>query len=147
VVGELGNGCDLAVEVLLKGLLEGSHDANELVTREIGGALEAAEVLLELDQTGEEGLYGWQITSVGSRKTKLGRPQPLTMLLVCFLEHGLVVQQLLDLGEERGLLVVMVRFDELEPGEAVPDEISLVLVLNDGGLVVDGVVAAEDRVV
>ena len=50
------------------------------------------------------------------------------MLLMCFPKNRLVPQQLLDLGEERGFLVVMVRLDKLEPGEAIPNKIGLVLV-------------------
>ena len=74
-------------------------------------------------------------------------PQELTMLLMSFPKYRFVPQQLLDLGEERGLLVVMVRLDKLEPGEAVPNKVGLVLVENERGLVVDGIVATEDRVV
>jgi hypothetical protein len=69
------------------------------------------------------------------------------MLLVGLLEYRLVVQQLLDLGEQCSLLVVMVRLDELEPGEAVPDEVGLVLVENNRRLAVDGVVTTENRVI
>ena len=50
------------------------------------------------------------------------------MLLMRFPKYRFVPQQLLDLGEERGLLVVMVRLDKLEPGEAVPNKVGLVLV-------------------
>jgi len=80
---------------------------------------------------------------------KLGtiRPPKLTMLLVRFLEYRLVLQQLFDLGEQRSFLVVVVRLDELVPGQAVADEVGLVLVGNDRGLLVDGVVAAEDGIV
>ena len=69
------------------------------------------------------------------------------MLLMRFPKYRFVPQQVLDLGEERGLLVVMVRLDKLEPGEAVPNKVGLVLVENERGLVVDGIVATEDRVV
>ena len=69
------------------------------------------------------------------------------MLLVCFLEYRLVFQQLLNLGEQYIFLVVMVRLDKLEPGEAVANKIGLVLVGNERGLVVDRIVTAEDRVV
>lgn len=71
----------------------------------------------------------------------------LTMLLMCVLKDGLVVQKLFDLGEQRRLLVVMVRLDELEPGKAVANKVGLVLFGDERGLVIDGVVAAEDRVV
>lgn len=71
----------------------------------------------------------------------------LTVLLVCFFKYRLVFQQLLDLGEQCIFFVVMVRLDKLEPGETVANEIGLVLVGNERGLVVDGVVTAEDRVV
>ena len=70
-----------------------------------------------------------------------------TVFLVCFLEYRLVFQQLLNLDEQYIFLVVMVRLDKLEPGEAVANKISLVLVGNERGLVVDRIVAAKDRVV
>lgn len=69
------------------------------------------------------------------------------MLLVCLVKYGLVIQQLLDLGEQRLLLIVMVRLDELEPGQGVTDEVGLIGILNVGRLEVDGVVATEDGVV
>lgn len=69
------------------------------------------------------------------------------MLLMRFPKYRFVPQQLLDLGEERSLLVVMVRLDKLEPGEAVPNKVGFVLVEDERGLVVDGIVATEDRVV
>lgn len=50
------------------------------------------------------------------------------MLLVRLLEDGLVLKHLLDLGEEVGLLVVVVRLDKLEPCKAVADKVGLVLV-------------------
>ncbi len=75
------------------------------------------------------------------------RPQELTVLLMCLPQDGLVPEQLLNLGEERGFLVVMVRLDKLEPGETVTNKVGLVLVQDERGLVVNGIVAAEDRVV
>ena len=75
------------------------------------------------------------------------RPQELTVLLMCLPQDGLVPEQLLNLGEERGFLVVMVRLDKLEPGETVANKVGLVLVQDERGLVVNGIVAAEDRVV
>ena len=137
------------MEVLLEMLLERLHDAEELVAREIGGAVEAGEVLFELGQAGEEGLCGSEIALGGGWVAAKFRPKEkaLTMFLVRLLKDGLVVQQLLDLGEERGLLVVVVRFDELEPGETVSDKVGFVLVLDNRGLVVNGVVTAQNRVV
>ena len=41
----------------------------------------------------------------------------------------------------------MVRLDKLVPGEGVADKVGLVLVEDERGLEIDGVVAAEDRVV
>lgn len=41
----------------------------------------------------------------------------------------------------------MVRLDELEPGKAVTNEVGLVSVSDERGLVINGVVATEDRVV
>jgi hypothetical protein len=70
-----------------------------------------------------------------------------TVLLVCFLKYRLVFQQLLNLGEQYIFLVVMVRLDKLEPGEAVANKIGLVLVGYERRLVVDRIVAAKDRVV
>jgi len=69
------------------------------------------------------------------------------VLLVRVCEDGLVVQQLLDLGEERFLLVIVVRLDKLVPCEGVPHEVGLVVVLHVRCLVVDGVVPSEDGVV
>jgi hypothetical protein len=66
------------------------------------------------------------------------------MFLVCFFEYCLVSQHFLHLGEQCRLFVVMVGFDELVPGEAVADKGGLVLVEDDRGLVIDGVVATED---
>ena len=66
------------------------------------------------------------------------------MLFVRFLEYLFVLQQLFDLGEQRSLLVVVVRLDELVPGQAVANKVGLVLVGNDRSLLVDGVIAAED---
>ena len=66
---------------------------------------------------------------------------------MCLPQDGLVPEQLLNLGEERGFLVVMVRLDKLEPGETVANKVGLVLVQDERGLVVNGIVAAEDRVV
>jgi hypothetical protein len=69
------------------------------------------------------------------------------MLLVGFLEYRLVLQQILDFGEQSSLLVVMVRLDELEPGEAVADKVGLVLIKNNRRLAVDGVITTENRVI
>jgi hypothetical protein len=69
------------------------------------------------------------------------------MLLAGFFKYRFVLQQLLDLGEQGSLLVVMVRLNELEPGEAVADEVSLVLIENNRRLVVNGVVTTENRVI
>ncbi len=56
VVGHGGYGVDLAVEVVLEGLLEGRHYAAELVGGEVGGGLQGSEVRVELCQALEEGL-------------------------------------------------------------------------------------------
>jgi len=69
------------------------------------------------------------------------------MLLVCFHEDGVVFEELLNLCEQRSLLIVVVGFDKFVPSEAVADEVGLVLFGNERGLVVDGVVAAEDRII
>jgi len=50
------------------------------------------------------------------------------MLLVGLHKDGLVAQHLLDLGEQGGLLVVVVRLDKLVPGEGVADKVGFVLV-------------------
>jgi hypothetical protein len=71
----------------------------------------------------------------------------LTMLFVRLLKHRLVVQKLLDLGEQRRLLIVMVGFDELEPGKTVANKVCLILVGNKGGLVIYRIVTAENRIV
>lgn len=54
VLGELGNGGDFAVEVVGKGVLEGTQDAKQLVAREVVGAFETAKVLFKFGQTGQE---------------------------------------------------------------------------------------------
>jgi hypothetical protein len=69
------------------------------------------------------------------------------MFLLCFLEYRLVIQEVLDLGEQAEFLVVMVRLDELEPGKAVANKVCLVSVGNERSLAVDRVEAAENRVV
>lgn len=69
------------------------------------------------------------------------------MLLVRLFKDGLVLQQLLHLGEERLLLVIVVGLDEFVPDQSISDKIGLVLVQEVWCLLVDGVVAAEDRVV
>jgi len=69
------------------------------------------------------------------------------MLVVRLLKNGLIVQHLLHFGKQILLLVVVVRLDKLVPREAVPDERCLVFVEDVGRLLVDRVVAAEDRVV
>ena len=69
------------------------------------------------------------------------------MLLVRLLEHRLVIEKFLDLGKQRRLLVVMMGFDELEPGETVADEVGLIPVGNKRSLVVDGIVPAKNGVV
>lgn len=54
VLGELGNGGDFVVEVIGKRVLEGTHDAKQLVAREVVGAFETAKVLFEFGKTGQE---------------------------------------------------------------------------------------------
>lgn len=69
------------------------------------------------------------------------------MLLVRLGKDIFVVQQVLDLGEERLLFVIVVGLDKLEPGLGVSHKVCLVGPLDQWGLVVDGVVSTEDRVV
>jgi hypothetical protein len=69
------------------------------------------------------------------------------MLFVCLLEYRLVIEKFLDLGEQRRLLVVVMGFDELEPGETVADEVGFIPVGNKGSLVVDRIVTAKNGVV
>lgn len=71
----------------------------------------------------------------------------LTMLLVRLLEYRLVVEKFLDIGKQCRLLVVMMGFDELEPGQTVADEVGLIPVSNKRSLVVDGIVTAKNGVV
>ena len=71
----------------------------------------------------------------------------LTMFLVCLLKHRLVLQQLLNLCKQRLFLIVVMRLDKLVPDQRISDEVGLVVVEKVGGLLIDGVVAAEDRVV
>jgi len=40
--------------------LEGLHDVDEFVAREVGGGLEAGQVFLEGGEAAEEGLCGWE---------------------------------------------------------------------------------------
>lgn len=70
-----------------------------------------------------------------------------TMLLVCLLKDGLVVEKLLDLGEQGVLLIIVVRLDELKPSQGVPDKVGLVRVLDVWSLQVDAVITPEDRIV
>lgn len=69
------------------------------------------------------------------------------MLLVRLGPDGLVIQHPLDLGEQRRLLVIVVRLHKLVPRQRVADEIGLIDIFDVGRLLVDGVVAAEYRVV
>ncbi len=69
------------------------------------------------------------------------------MLLVRPGPDVVVVENLLHLGEEHGLLVVVVRLDELVPRQGVADEGGLVLVTDVRGLLIDAVVAAQDGIV
>lgn len=69
------------------------------------------------------------------------------MLLVCLFEDVLVVEKLLDLGEQGLLLVIVVRLDELKPSQGVADKVGLVRVLNVWGLQVNAVVSSEDGIV
>lgn len=69
------------------------------------------------------------------------------MLLVRLVKDGLVVEELLDLGEQGLLLVIVVRLDELKPGQGVADEVGLVRVLHVWCLQVDAVVSSKDGIV
>ena len=145
---ELGNRRDFAVKVVGEGVLEGAHDTKQLVAQEVARALEATKVLFKLGKTGQESLCDRKSVSCFSHQYSWTRVLwLLTMLLMSFLKDSLVLQQVLDLGEQRLLFVVMMRLDESVPGQAVADKVGLVLVGNMGSLLVDGVVAAEDRVV
>ncbi|KAJ2988984.1 hypothetical protein NUW58_g3700 [Xylaria curta] len=62
-------------------------------------------------------------------------------------DYSPVAQHLLDLGKQRCLLVIVVGFHELVPGQGVTDEVDLVNVFDVWGLLIDGVVATENRVV
>lgn len=70
-----------------------------------------------------------------------------TVLLVCVFKDGLVIEKLLDLGEQGLLLVIVVRLDELKPSQGVADEVGLVRVLDMWCLQVDAVVTSKDGVV
>lgn len=70
-----------------------------------------------------------------------------TVLLVRLVKDGLVVEELLDLGEQGLLLVIVVRLDELKPGQGVADEVGLVRVLHVWCLQVDAVVSSKDGIV
>lgn len=143
VVGELGDGGDLAVEVVLEGGLEALHDFDQVDARQGDGVLEGGEMVLELGEAVEESCWGEESQEPCDSCLSM-KP---TMLLVCFCKNGLVLQQFLDLGEERGLLIIVVRLDKLDPGKAVTGKVGPVSFGHDPSLVVDGVVAAEDRVV
>lgn len=69
------------------------------------------------------------------------------MLMVCFLPDRVFAKQLLDLGEEVVLLIVVMRFHKLEPGLGITNKVSLVGILDVGSLEVDGVEAPNDGVV
>ena len=69
------------------------------------------------------------------------------MLLVRFSPDLPVIQHLLHLGEQVGLLVIMVRLDKAEPRQSITDKINLLGLLNVRGLQVDGVEATNDAVV
>lgn len=69
------------------------------------------------------------------------------MLLVRLSEDLLVLQQFLNLGEQGLLLVVVVRLHEFVPRQTIANKVGLVRISYVGGLVVDGIVAAENSVV
>lgn len=128
VRGQLRDRGDLAVEVVRERLLEVLHDIDERLAAELGGpGLHASQVRRERGEPAEEGLV------LGVR----GGP-----------DGGVVAEDGGDLREEHGLLVVVVRGDELVPRPRVPDEVGLV---GRRGhvrrLLVDRVVAAQDGVV
>lgn len=126
VVGERGDGLDLAVEVVGEAVAEAVHDADKLgAVKRVGLRLRGPQVLCELGEPTEERL----------------------VLLVRALPDGGVLEHLLDLGEQRHFLVVVVRDDELVPGQAVSDEVGDVGGLDVRGLLVDGVETAENGVV
>jgi hypothetical protein len=53
---------------------------------------------------------------VGCEQFRESSLQELTVLLVRLLEYCIVIEKFLNLGEQRRLLVVVMGFDELEPG-------------------------------
>lgn len=69
------------------------------------------------------------------------------MLAVRLLEDCPILEQVFDLFEERLLLVIVVRLDQLVPSQGVPHEIGLVVFLNVRGLEPNGVVASQNGVV
>lgn len=71
----------------------------------------------------------------------------LTMFLIGLSQRPFLAHGFLDLGEELSFLIIMVFLDEVEPCEAIPDEIRVIDWLHVGCLKIDGVVSAEDGIV
>jgi hypothetical protein len=69
-----------------------------------------------------------------------------TMFLVRLHEDGGVLQELLCLGEETGVLVISVRLQKFVPREAVPDKSGFVSVRDMSCLMVDRIIPAKERV-
>lgn len=69
------------------------------------------------------------------------------MLLVRLSPHSFIPKQVLHLGEQILLLIVMMGLDKTEPGLRVSDKVGLVGILDMRGLEVDGVEATDDGIV
>lgn len=69
------------------------------------------------------------------------------MLVVRLLPDRVFAEKLLDLGEKIVLLIIMVRFDKLEPGLGITDKVSLVCISYMRSLEIDGVEATDNGVV
>lgn len=69
------------------------------------------------------------------------------MLLDLPIHDTLLPRRLLDSREEVDLLEMMVRFNEAVPSQTVPDEVLVVALSKPGCLLVDAVVASDQRVV
>jgi hypothetical protein len=68
------------------------------------------------------------------------------MLMMGLVPNWLVAEKLLDLGEEVVLLIIVVRFDKLEPSLRISNEVSLVGILHMRSLEVDGIEATNDGI-
>lgn len=69
------------------------------------------------------------------------------MLFVGLLEDGLIIQQVLDLGKQVELLIIVVGLDKFEPSQGIAHKIGLVGIAYMRSLQIYAVVAAKDGVV